>query len=439
MRRFLSLFIVFSLLFAPNSDAFRMGMGKSIAMSKARDPQVAKYPDILKMPDGLTFYADYENKYGELNAAYSIGSPIATFTCDRTGATISPGTYIDSNGVIQLMPADDNTPRFTSGYYDATGFHAKRGLLIEGQRTNLLTYSSTPENAAWTKTSITAANADVGSSSPDGTATAPSLTATGANGTFLRASGATGQTYSVFIKRKTGTGKIYVTANGGTNYTEVTVTSGWARFQETRASASQTCGIKIETSGDAIYVWNNQYEAAPYMSSPIECPTDAVTRNGDVLKYLISGNRTAAQETIAIKFAPENTHVNDGVTTYLLDSSPDRIIIYKGATSSKLGFRPNATDSGGSEAITSTSATKNTSSVFCGVANGVHPFTYFDGVYENTDADSYIIPSLGQYFYIGSKADGTEQSNAIIQKVAFFNRALSTTEVAQVSELMGHD
>ena len=70
----------------------------------------------LTFPSGLTFYADYEND-SNLTAEYSEGSPLATFT--RTACN---ATYVDADGVIRVERAA-NAPRFTSGYYGATGFH----------------------------------------------------------------------------------------------------------------------------------------------------------------------------------------------------------------------------------------------------------------------------------------------------------------------------
>jgi hypothetical protein len=239
-----------------------MGNGKSIAMSKARDPQVAKYPDILKMPDGLTFYADYENKYGEIDAAYSVGSPVATFT--------------NTSG---------NTPVFTAD------------------------------------------------------------------------------------------------------------------------------GISIGTARD------------------------------DVLKYEIAGNRTAAQETIIIKFKPDSDFANDGVYRILLDSDTKKRRIAKYNNSDKIAFEPNQSDSTLSRANSTTVPAANTSYVVYAIAQHTSPYAVIgvNGTQEHADTDDFTTPGWGEYFYLGSSGTGTLQPNSTIQKIAIFSRALSSTEVAQVSTLMGYD
>jgi hypothetical protein len=86
---------------------------------------------------------------------------IITFTRSSTG------TYFDANGMLQVAAV--NQPRFD--HDPVTG--APLGILIEEQRTNLLTYSNDFANAVWTKLASTVvANAVL---SPDGTLTASKL------------------------------------------------------------------------------------------------------------------------------------------------------------------------------------------------------------------------------------------------------------------------
>ena len=121
---------------------------------------------------------------------------------------------------------------------------------------NILTNSETFDNAAWVKTSATvSANSDP---APDGTTTADTIAASGANGTALQAYTAAGfsMTFAVWLRRKTGTGTVEIAADSGT-YTAVTITSSWALYTvtQTPASGSRNAGIRIVTSGDEVYAW----------------------------------------------------------------------------------------------------------------------------------------------------------------------------------------
>ena len=95
-------------------------------------------------------------------------NPRITFT--RSGAT---ATRTNSSGFIEGVAAD--TARFD--YNPLT--LACKGLLIEEQRANLITYSEQFNNVAWTKTNTTvSANTTV---APDGTVNADKLIATTTN------------------------------------------------------------------------------------------------------------------------------------------------------------------------------------------------------------------------------------------------------------------
>lgn len=120
---------------------------------------------------------------------------------------------------------------------------------------NQLLYSQLFSNGVWALTSATLTAGQTDSAS--GTE-AFTLTATGANATLLQSlaltAGTLNRTFSIGIKRKTGTGDISITVDG-TTYVVKTTTGSWARFETTLAtSGTVTAGIKIATSGDEVYI-----------------------------------------------------------------------------------------------------------------------------------------------------------------------------------------
>jgi hypothetical protein len=121
------------------------------------------------------------------------------------------------------------------------------------QNANQLLYSQLFSNAAWVKTNITLT---AGQTDPSAGTEAFTLTAGAANATMLQSVALTGtlnRTFSIYLKRKTGTGNISITVDGAT-YVVKTTTGSWARFDTTlTASGTVTAGIKITTSGDEVY------------------------------------------------------------------------------------------------------------------------------------------------------------------------------------------
>lgn len=121
------------------------------------------------------------------------------------------------------------------------------------QNANQALYSQLFSNAAWTKTNITLTASQT---DPSAGTEAFTLTAGAANATMLQSVALTGtlnRTFSIYLKRKTGTGNISITVDGAT-YSVETITGAWVRYDTTlTASGTVTCGIKIATSGDEVY------------------------------------------------------------------------------------------------------------------------------------------------------------------------------------------
>ena len=137
------------------------------------------------------------------------------------------------------------------------------GALIEGTRINLAKQS---ENfgVTWAATNVTVtANNAV---APDGLTTADLLTASNANGTVLQAIATTAVWYgfSVYLKRKTGTGNIDICADDSAWVTQTINSTTWTRCWvgvTVDADATHSPGIRIVTNGDEVWAWGAQYEA----------------------------------------------------------------------------------------------------------------------------------------------------------------------------------
>lgn len=176
-----------------------------------------------------------------------------------------------------------------------------RGFYREGARTNRALHSQAFDNAVWVAANVTkAANEAV---APDGTTTADTLTASAANGTVIQDLGvvaSAAKAGGLWIKRKTGTGNIDLTLDGGTTWTTKAITAAWTRIQITQTLADEDFGIRIVTSGDALWVWQGQVETIggnepTRLTTDIATTTAAVTRNADALTFPKAGIFSDAQ------------------------------------------------------------------------------------------------------------------------------------------------
>jgi hypothetical protein len=201
--------------------------------------------------------------------------PRVTFT--RTGNT---ATVINSSGLVAPINAD--LPRFD---YDPTTLACK-GLLIEESSVNLLTYSQDFSNVIWNVKSnctvVTSATTD-----PAGATNAYTLSATSTNGIFGRSIvGTIGvpYTYSLWVKRKTGTGAISFTVGDNVAVTITSqVTSSWNRISVTATPTTTTVRayVVLATNGDAVEIYGAQLEQKSFGTSYIPTVASQVTRTAD--------------------------------------------------------------------------------------------------------------------------------------------------------------
>lgn len=199
------------------------------------------------------------------------GNPFSKLTFTRGSAA----RYYNSAGLI--VSAAINVPRYD--YYPTTLL--PRGLLLEEARTNSALQSEVL-GTTWVPSNITVGT-NTGNGA-DGAATADRLTATAGNGTLLQTVTTTAipWTFSIWLRRITGTGNVDISCDG-TTWATKTLTTTLTRFETTLTmlAAPSTCGIRIVTSGDVIEAWGGQLEAGGFASSYIPTTTIAVTRSAD--------------------------------------------------------------------------------------------------------------------------------------------------------------
>ena len=235
-----------------------------------------------------------------------------------TFSRASTATYFGKDGLLKT--AASGSPRFD--YAPITG--ESLGLLIEEQRTTLLTYSEQFDNAVWTKNDSTiTANSAI---APDGTMTADKLVQNNANTTHLVKQGATTTntnpiTATVYVKAAERT-NVTIQIQESTTFSRyafctidlIAGTSGIVTVAGGASSASSSCtpivngwhkcsltvtlggtdpnsqlviidGTSLATyTGDGtsgIYIWGAQLEVGAFPTSYIKTTTAQATRLAD--------------------------------------------------------------------------------------------------------------------------------------------------------------
>ncbi len=193
----------------------------------------------------------------------------------------SDARSFDSSGNLVAVGGND-LPRYE---HDPTNNNAQLGLLMEATRTNEALWNQDITNAVWVKTNMTNAMDATGL---DGVAnSASTITASAANATVLQTvtKASADNTYSVWVRRVTGSGNIDITDNNGTNWITLTGLSStvFTRYVlPPRIAANPVFGIRIVTDTDAVEVDMNQLEEGDlnqsYALSEIPTTTASVTR-----------------------------------------------------------------------------------------------------------------------------------------------------------------
>ena len=193
----------------------------------------------------------------------------------------STGTFINASG--NVATASNNVARFD---YDPTT-QVPRGLLIEGTATNLLNWSesfatSGGTNNNWADTHITRNRPN--NTDPANGTNALRVTASATHGTIISTTAmgtSAARTFSIWLRRVSGTGTIDYTLDNGSTYTIQAITSSWVRYTFAATTAAQRVGIRIHTNGDSIELWGAQLEAGSGASSYIPTGASQATRNED--------------------------------------------------------------------------------------------------------------------------------------------------------------
>lgn len=175
-----------------------------------------------------------------------------------------------------------------------TAVGAYGGYLSEGARTNSCLQSRDLTNASWTKTTLTTAKTSTGIDGVTNSCTRCTASAGNGQATQAIVLASAAKTFSVWIKRVTGTGIVQISLDNFATNTDVTAlinSSTFTLVQMAQTLANPTVGIRLVTNTDAIDVDVAQLEDGVIIAStPIPTTTIAVTRNADLLTYTLSGN-----------------------------------------------------------------------------------------------------------------------------------------------------
>jgi hypothetical protein len=331
----------------------------------------------------------------------------------------STATYTDENGIIQTAAA--NIARVQDN-----------ALLLEPQRTNLVTYSNEFDNAAWTiltestsTMSITPnyATAQNGLSASRLVATRPSTSFLSLLANFV--SDTNTATKSVWIKNNN-SGSVNINISDQA----ITVTDTWQRYEITNNYPHATIGLRY-ASADLncdISIAGFQFEAGSYATTYIPTTSATVTRLADSCSK--TGISSLIGQTEGTLYWEGRTI--SGVGTDLLIIGDITNSVFINITSSnqvRIGIRANngllLSPSGGTIAANNKIALAYKSGDIVAYLNGIEVITNSTSF---TFSDLISSIEIGRPFY-DAKATQFNQASAL------FTTRLTNTQLAELTTL----
>lgn len=361
----------------------------------------------------------------------------ATFARSGTAYMTDPSTGLATS-------IAENYARFPSGKFG-------RGLLIEGTKQNILTYSEQLNHANWAATNVTVAANTTETLDPAGGSTSEKLTAGAANGDLTQniatAIGTDDGCFSIWLKAQTQSTAgitLYIKDSAGATLAsqDCTITTQWVRYSVAYNSPGNNANnwrvvIEMNTNGDIMYGWGAQLEVGAHRRFPsgyILTTSAAASRSNESCYWDITEGLEfgALEGTIAFWIKPEWLYNEGGgaggdpVRTLLnvVNSAGGTVLEITRNASSQIVATFYAPD--GSTTVTATAAatlvTQNTWAhiiLTWDLTQTNMVKLYINGALVNTSTNSPMTIKIADKVYLGSSDTPDQHADAVFDEVLF--------------------
>jgi len=361
----------------------------------------------------------------------------ATFARSGVANVVDPST-----GLVSEIA--ENYARFPSGKFG-------RGLLIEGTKQNILTYSEQLNHANWAATNVTVGANTTETLDPAGGSTAEKLTAIAANGDLTQniatAIGTDDGCFSIWLKAQTQstTGiTLYIKDSTGATLAsqDCTITTQWVRYSAAYNSPGNNANnwrvvIEMNTNGDILYGWGAQLEVGAhrrFASGYVKTTTAAAARSNESCYWNITENLEfgALEGTVSFWIKPEWLYNEGGgaggdpvrMLLNVVDSSGGTVLEITRNASSQIVATFYAPD--GTTTVSATAAaTLVTQNIWAHIvltwdltqSNMVK--LYINGALVNTSTSSPMTIKIADKIYLGSSDTPDQHADAVFDEVLF--------------------
>ena len=375
-----------------------------------------------------------------------IDSSLGVHTVDIVATNINIGFSKNTVGVVKIdnvsikeVTNDTDLPRIDYSPYSGAGTCGH--LLLEPQRTNLITYSENLTDSSWAKQSGGTGTAPIVTSnntiSPDGTQNADKVV-------FNKGTGTTTSDFSILsasFTSQSNTASFYVKADSSqrivvrnsNTFVGYDIGTDWTRIEKTDTGGSIQIGLRdgygvADVPNTAtVYLWGVQVEAADYATSYIPTSGTTVTRSAELANN--SGNADLFNDSEGVLYAEVKRFDNDTDfgTIGITDGSGNNQVTFKFRNTTNLVYG-NVTSGGTNQVQMQYTASDLTVFNKLAIKYKENNFAlWFNGVEVLTDTSGIVPTGLNELAF-----DNGSGANLFIGKtkcVAVFKEALSNDEL----------
>lgn len=405
------------------------------------------------------------------------GSTLADIVGSNDG-TITGAKWLTNGSTYVTKVTADDTARWTTGYYDSSGFTSAPGLLLEGGATNLFVMSSVDGNvtavaedfqySGTERWSVSFSNggactSTVADDAPDnigGKSMSIEITNAGSvdnadvrmfHNNTVNLSMTTAYTVSFWVKADSVKTIALDSVNGDSslNTTFDTVANTWIRISKTWTTdgVSGNTFIRWKLGDNGLYTiqfTNFQIEEQSYSSSFVPTTTASLTRNDESLRYSVANNFVGGTDvSLAYGYRPISLP-DEQMTTFnrLFELNVD------GDNGWRISYDSNANNRVNifTESATANLFTPSAGAPFGSVRYSLHSLVgvwagtnakqklSIDGGTFTSSATNYVVPigSLPTSMYLKIHANQA----IILTGVAIFNKGLSQAETADAHTIL---
>jgi len=303
-------------------------------------------------------------------------------------------------------------------------------LLLEPQRTNLLTYSEDFSNASWAIVGSGMTKTINYALSPNNDLTACRITTTTSGSAFYSNIGTVSgvHTRSLWVKSNNGASQTILFENGDS----VTATTSWQRV-ESITNGSAIFPIQLSGANLDILIWKPQCELGSYSTSYIKSEGAATTRLQDSCSMTgISDKIGQTEGTLFVEADLTHSAASNGYLTQVRGNNSNRFFIFRDGATNKLGCYALVNATQIYTTLTTAVATGTIKAAFA-YKSGSFAF-YVNGVQVGTSSAPYTISTNLTEFFIDQN-NGLENGFYNYNQAQLYKTRLSNAELATLTTI----